>query len=143
MILCKASEVGKIVVNRCLDRGILINTQKLEKLLVLMQIECIKRLKKPLFTEEIVVWKCGVVIKEVDSDFMRYAICFDERQEEFITLLEKEEESVEYILKVYGHMDVFELNRLYVFKKLDPLSMERDGERYIPLICLQGKYLFD
>ena len=33
MTLSKASEIGKIIVNKCLDRGIEINTQKLHKLL--------------------------------------------------------------------------------------------------------------
>lgn len=143
MLMCKASEVGKIVVNKCLDRSIFINTLKLEKLLILMQIECIKRSKKPLFTEEIVIWKCGVVIKEVDSDFRSYAISFYERQEEYICLLVAEEESVEYVLREYGHMDSFELNKLNVIKELIPFAMERETERYIPVVFLQGKYLFD
>lgn len=43
-VMCKAAEVGKIVINKCLDAGFFIETQKLQKLLVLMQVECIKEL---------------------------------------------------------------------------------------------------
>ena len=108
MILCKASEVGKIVVNKCLARGIPINTSKLEKMLVLMQLECLELSKKPLFTEDIVFWECGVSIPKVDADFLCNAIGFTEEQTSYIILLEKEEEAVEYVLKRYGHMNFFE-----------------------------------
>lgn len=116
--LCKASEVGKIVVNKCLERNIPINTQKLEKLLVLMQLECIERSGKLLFPEDIVVWRSGVAIEEVDRDFMQYALGFDVKQQPFIILLEKEQESVEYILDVHGDKDAFELNELPIIKEL-------------------------
>ena len=117
--LCKASEVGKIVVNKCLERNIPINTQKLEKLLVLMQLECIERSGKLLFPEDIVVWRSGVAIEEVDKDFMQYATGFDVKpQPEYIALLDKELESVEYILDSYGDKDAFELNELPIIKEL-------------------------
>lgn len=109
-IMCKAAEVGKIVVNKCLDRGLFINTQKLQKLLVLMQVECIRRSKKPLFKEDVRVWDCGVAITEVNTEFSSYGEEFTEKIEEFITLLEAEEESVNYVLEHYGHMDAYELN---------------------------------
>ena len=34
-LMCKASEIGKIIINKCLNKGVFINTQKLQKLLVL------------------------------------------------------------------------------------------------------------
>ena len=51
--MCMACEFGKIVINKCLERNIFINTQKLEKLLVLMQIEHKERVKKVLFPEAV------------------------------------------------------------------------------------------
>ena len=66
-IMCKAAEVGKIVVNKCIDLNLPIDVQKLQKLLVLMQVECIKLSSEPLFREDIVIWNCGVAIKEVDE----------------------------------------------------------------------------
>ena len=53
IVMCMAGEIGKIVVNKCLERSIFINTQKLQKLLVLMQIEHLERVKKELFSEKI------------------------------------------------------------------------------------------
>jgi uncharacterized phage-associated protein len=141
MILCKASEVGKIVVNKCLARGIFINTRKLERLLILMQLECLERSKKPLFTEDIVIWKSGIAIPKVDADFLCNAIGFTEEQTPYILLLEKEEEAVEYVLKEYAYMDSFELDLLYAIKNLEILAIEMNGERVVPLIALQGKYL--
>lgn len=122
-IMCKAAEVGKIVVNKCLDQSIPINTQKLQKLLVLMQVECIRRAKKPLFKEDIRIWNCGVAIKEVDDEFSIYAEGFFEKQEEFITLLEAEESSVDYILRKYANSDVFELNQLPDNEKVQNLGV--------------------
>lgn len=126
-IMCKAAEVGKIVVNKCLDAGIYVNTQKLQKLLVLMQVECIKRSGKPLFKEDIRVWDCGVAIKEVDDLFSEYGGGFNKKQNEFIILLESEDESVNHIIKEYGNMDAFELNSLSCIQKVIQLGVIPDN----------------
>lgn len=57
-------------------------------IVVVLQIECIKRSGKPLFKEDIRVWDCGVAIKEVDDIFSEYGEGFSERQDGFIILLE-------------------------------------------------------
>ena len=126
-IMCKAAEVGKIVVNRCLDKGLFINTQKLQKLLVLMQVECIRRSQKPLFKEDVRIWDCGVAIKEVDTEFSSFGEKFDLKLEEFISLLEAEEDSVEYILEKHGHLDAFELNELEDNQKVIQLGVITEG----------------
>lgn len=126
-IMCKAAEVGKIVVNKCLDKGLFINTQKLQKLLVLMQVECIKRSGKALFKEDIRIWDCGVAIKEVDESFSEYGEGFTERQDEYITLLEVEDESVDYIIAEYGTKDAFELNSLPDNQKVIQLGVIPEG----------------
>ena len=126
-IMCKAAEVGKIVVNKCLNKGIFINTQKLQKLLVLMQVECIKQSGKALFKEDIRIWDCGVAIKEVDESFSEYGEGFTERQDEYITLLEAEDESVDYIISQHGAKDAFELNSLPDNQKVIQLGSIPDG----------------
>lgn len=100
-----AGEVGKIVVNECLKRNIFINTQKLGKLLVLMQIEHMSRVKTALFPQDILVWDCGVVIEEVDQGFIQYAIECKEEQIEYILLLDEQMKTVEHVLKIYGNWD--------------------------------------
>ena len=64
-----------------------------------MQIEHIKRVKTALFPQDILVWDCGVVIEEVDQGFIQYAIEFTEKQTEYISLLQEQEKTVEYVLK--------------------------------------------
>ncbi len=121
-IMCKAAEVGKIVVNKCLDRRIFINTQKLQKLLVLMQLECVKRSNKVLFKEDIVIWNCGVAIKEVDMEFSSEATGFSTPQQEYISLLDKELESITYILDKYGDKTAFEISQLEIVQELAKLG---------------------
>lgn len=138
---CMAEHIGIIVVNKCLKRNIFINTQKLEKLLVLMQIEHMKRVKKKLFPEDIYVWKCGVVIEEVDSSFAKYAIECTEEQEELILLLEEQEKTINYVLEVYGNMDAMEINELPEVQKLISMSISVNGEKVIPSDIMLGMYL--
>lgn len=117
-IMCKAAEVGKIVINKCIDANICIDTQKLQKLLVLMQVECIKRSGRPLFKEDIRKWDCGVAIKEVDEEFRGIGGDFTEKQQEYIVLLEQEEKSVNYILQQFGDKGAIELNELPTNQKV-------------------------
>ena len=126
-IMCKAAEVGKIVINKCLDKNIFINTQKLQKLLVLMQVECIRTSGKPLFKEDIREWNCGVAIKEVDEEFSNYGQGITCKQEEFITLLDAEEKSVNYVIDNYGEKDAFELNKLPDNQKVIQLGVKIEG----------------
>lgn len=142
-IMCKAAEVGKIVVNKCLSANLSINTQKLQKLLVLMQVECIKRSGKPLFKEDVRIWKCGVAIKEVDEEFRNYGEGFDSHQEEFITLLEAEEKSVDCILERYGQKDAFELNLLPENQKVIRLGVKIEGATvpHVSYQILMGAFL--
>lgn len=110
--LCKASEIGKIVVNKCLKMGIKINTQKLEKLLVLIQSKCIEDSGLPLFGEDILIWDCGVIIKEVDGDFREYSIEFDKYLNEKIVLLNSEKKYINDVLEKYGNLAACDLNKL-------------------------------
>ena len=134
--MCKAAEVGKIVINKCLDNDITIDTQKLQKLLVLMQIECIKRSRKPLFKEDIRIWNCGVAIKEVDEEFRDSGEFFSKHQEEYINLLDAEKACVDYIIDEFGKMDALELNDLPIFKKIQELGIP-DAKSMVPHISYQ------
>ena len=141
IVMCLAGEIGKIVVNKCLERNIFINTQKLQKLLVLMQIEHMQRVKTALFPQDILVWDCGVVIEEVDQGFIQYAIEFKEKQIEYITLLQEQEKTVEHVLNIYGDMDAFDINELSAIQSLVSKSLSIDGRRVIPSNIMLGFYL--
>ena len=141
IVMCMAGEIGKIVVNKCLERNIFINTQKLQKLLVLMQIEHMQRVKTALFPQNILVWDCGVVIEEVDQGFIQYAIEFKEKQFEYITLLEEQEKTIDHVLNIYGDMDAFDINELSAIQFLVSKSLSIDGRRVIPSNIMLGFYL--
>ena len=140
-IMCMAGEVGKIVINECLKRKIFINTQKLEKLLVLMQIEHMSRVKTALFPQDILVWDCGVVIEEVDQGFIEYAIECKEEQIEYISLLDEQLKTIEHVLKVYGDMDAFDINKLPAIQSLVSKSLLINERRVIPSNIMLGFYL--
>lgn len=134
--MCKAAEVGKIVINKCIDRKIPIDAQKLQKLMALMQIDCIKESGKPLFKEDIVIWSCGVAIKEVNAEFSGIGDAFGIRQIEYINLLEDEENSVNRILDQFGKMDAVELNLLPQNQMLITLGV-RKTDSSVPHISYQ------
>ena len=135
-VMCKAAEVGKIVINKCLDAKLFIDAQKLQKLLVLMQIDCIKKSGKPLFKEDIRIWDCGVAIKEVDDEFRGIGGPFTVKQTEYINLLEQEENSVNVILEQFGTMDAIDLNMLPQNQKVIALSIKAPGS-FTPHVSYQ------
>lgn len=140
-IMCMAGEIGKIVINKCLKENIFINTQKLEGLLVLMQIEHMSRVKAALFPQDILVRNGGVVIEEVDKGFIQYAICCKEEQIEYILLLDEQLKTVEYVLRVYGDMNAFDINKLPVIQSLVSKSLLINGRSIIPSNIMMGSYL--
>lgn len=103
-------EIGKIVANKCMERGIFINTLKLEKLLILMEIAYIKNYNKSFIRSNIWVNSHGqFMIKDVDRFFIQYAVEFDEKQVELIGLLESQKDCIEQVLELYGNMTAFDL----------------------------------
>ncbi len=126
--MCKASEIGKIIVNKCLQLNLDINTQKLQKLLVLIQVECIKQSGFPFFAEDIRVWDCGVAIKEVDEDFRQNGTRFCSELDENITLLDSEEEYIDTILNKFGNLTASELNDLSTNQRVIKLGQINEGD---------------
>lgn len=142
-IMCKAAEVGKIVINKCVDAGLFIDAQKLQKLLVLMQVDCIRKSGKPLFKEDIRIWDCGVAIKEVDDEFRGIGGSFTVKQVEYINLLEQEEKSVNTILEHFGTMDAIDLNLLPINQKVISLAVKvtETSTPHVSYQILMGAFL--
>lgn len=142
-LMCKAAEVGKIVINKSIESGLFIDSQKLQKLLVLMQVDCIKKSNKPLFKEDIRIWDCGVAIKEVDEEFRGIGGSFTTKQTEYINLLDQEEKSVNAILEQFGTMDAIELNLLPTIQKVISLAIKSVGSStpHVSYQILMGAFL--
>lgn len=123
-ICCEASEVGKRVVNECLQRGYKIDIMKLEKLLILIQGEYLSLYDKPMFNQEVYCYKepVGVAIREVDCDFRKCALVLDQPVKEYRAFVENEERVIDDILNKYGTWDLFALNECAFIQKLFCLS---------------------
>ena len=124
------SEVGKIVVNRCLKLGYKINTQKLEKLLVIIQGKMLAEHNKSILRSEIIATEnTGIIIPKIDKDFAMYALAFTEELYEYITLLEAESKVVNSVLSAYGEYSAVELQEKTNLEKINKFC-----EKYINLI---------
>lgn len=93
-------------------------------------------------SEENPTWyNCGIVIEEVDYGFIQYALEFKEEQIEYISLLDEQLKTVEYVLKEYGEMDAWNINKLPAIKMLVSKSVLINGRRVIPSNIMLGFYL--
>lgn len=143
-LTCMASEFGKIVANKCLDKNISLNTLKLEKLLILMQVECIRKTKKALFKETIIVPnQYNSKIKEVDEDFLPYAagmnmIPNDTRFCYYTMFLMKQEEVVDSIIDRYGNLDSWELEKTEDIQLMHKISEELNTQNIQPPLIFYG-----
>ena len=79
-----------------------------------------------LFNEKIVIWESGPMIREVDRDFIHYAVEFHSQFGEYCLKLDAEEKLIEDILFRYGNLDGFHLNADIRLKELIELK-KSDG----------------
>lgn len=139
-LLCLVSEKGKIIVNKCINKGYSINTQKLEKLLVIAHGMMMSKYERNLFNEDVVFTICGPMIMEVDRDFIQYGIEFNGIFKENILLLEKEDEIIEEVIDKFGMLDALELNELEVLSSLNSFYNENSNVNIIPTPIIKGTF---
>lgn len=108
--MCRASELGKTIVNICLENNFEINTSKLQKLLFILQGEFLAKYNCTIFEEKILAWKCGVAIKEVNSEYQNFTFGFKEPIKEHLLLLEREKQMINEIVNKYGKLSTIDLN---------------------------------
>lgn len=116
--MCKASELGKIVINKCIDREYNISTPKIQKLLVVMQGKYLVKYQKPLFDENIMAWSCGVAIREINDDFKHFKGNITEKLQAYIILLDSEEYVIDEVLDEFGKEDSMTINSDYRLQRL-------------------------
>ncbi len=114
---CKASEIGKLVINKCIDRQIPLTNIKLQKLLIIMQGVMIASHNRILFKENLTNSIYGLSIQEVSNDFSQDKN-FVEKYMNYIVPLEKEVKIIDRVLTKYGHLDSFELKTLPEMQEL-------------------------
>ena len=108
--MCKACELGKIVVNKCNEMNYGISAAKLQKLLVLMHGKHLADYGEELFPEDVIRWECGVAIKEIEMKFLQYDFSNKKYMPEHIAILNSERNVIDSILRESGQLDVFQLN---------------------------------
>ena len=130
--MCKASEVSKVVINKCLSRGLSLTAPKLQKLLVVMQGTCLAEYDKEMFKEEVLAWSCGVAIKEVYSDFKDYNFKESEKLQAYVVLLDYEDIIIDEVLDKFGDKDAITINADYRLSKLVKMFYEEGKSNIIP-----------
>jgi len=131
-ILCDVSEKSKIVVNRCLDLGYEIGVWKLEQLMIIIQGIMLVKYNKPFFEEKIISVTSGLVIRQIERDFIVYTLRFNEKLPEYIYLLEDEEEIVDEVIKKYGDKDYYDLKNSNKIKLLSEICYEKTKMNCVP-----------
>lgn len=131
-ILCEASEKGKIVVNKCLDLGYKIEPLKLEQLLILIHGMMLAKYNEPFFKQEIISTEYGLVIREIERDFLEYDSGFEEKLQDYILLSDNEEKTVEYIIKRFGVYNHKLLKDVIILNLLNEISCKEGTSNIIP-----------
>lgn len=129
--MCKACELAKVVTNECYERKYSVSAAKLQKLLVLMHGEHLAAYDKNLFPENVLCWKCGVAIKEVELKFLLHDFSKKERLPEHIAILKSEEAVMKKVLEKYGQLDVLEINKDRRLVELTTTYPYIEGEKVI------------
>lgn len=114
---CQASEIAKLVINKCVDKQISLTNIKLQKLLIVMQGVMFASYHRPLFKEAMINASYGLGVKEVHEDFFQ-DIKFKDKYMSYVVPLDIEKEVIDKVLRQYGQKDSFELNKLPEMKKL-------------------------
>lgn len=63
--MCKAIEIAKYIVSKCVDDGYPISNLQLQKILFFIQKYYLQKYNSPLFSDSIEAWRFGSVIPEV------------------------------------------------------------------------------
>lgn len=111
-ILHLSSEKGKFIVNKCLERKLFINTLKLEKLLILTHGEMLSKYGQEFFKEKVIAVEHGLILRDVERDFLMYENEFNKQLKPYIHLVGHEEEVVNEIVEEYGSFGTLKLNNL-------------------------------
>ena len=138
-IYSEATEKSKIIVNKCLEQGYDIGAAKADKLLILTHGIMLSKYQKPLFNQNVVAEKCGLIVREVEKELLSLELeqdnnmfKFYEKLPQYICLLEREEEIMNEIIKKYGNYDVFDIMNDKRLAILNELCYKDDLANIIP-----------
>lgn len=104
--------IGEIIVNKCLDRNLEINTSKLMKLLYYMQKLHLQKYGETMFSDEIVATINGPYVDSVATYFIEGRLGFKTKCQKRIVLFDSHEDVVNTVLEKYGNISPIDLMKL-------------------------------
>lgn len=127
-VMCEVSEKAVCVVNKCLDKNIYINTSKLHQLMIIIHGTMLSKYQKTFFKEDVYATDIRLVIKELENDCLNKKILFEERIEEYICLLQNENEIIDIIIEKYADKDFLEIGREKVLSQLREFCYDEENK---------------
>lgn len=88
-----ALEIANYVIHFCIEHNSPISNLQLQKILYFIQRECLGKLNKPAFKDDIVAWKFGPVVEDVYHEYSGYSSLPITTSEE-ITIEDKEVKNI-------------------------------------------------
>ena len=107
--MCLVKELGKYIVNKCLDQGIDIDLSKLQKLLYFAQKKCLIEDGEPMFASDFLAWNCGPGLKEVFLALKEGLPKFTSKYDNTIMPLSRHVEIIDDVILAYGPKTTKEL----------------------------------
>lgn len=129
-----AKELGKYMVNCCLEKDLPIDLSKLQKLLYLAQKKCIHEYNTPMFNADFVAWRCGPALTEVYCNLREGFMSFSQKYPDAIIPLSRDKQIINDILEQYGHKTTNDLIKITTQEKawIDIYDNGKGVEKVIP-----------
>lgn len=127
-IMCEVSEKAVCVVNKCIDKNISINTSKLHQLMILIHGTMLSKYQTPFFQENVYATDMRLVVKELEQDCLSQKISFEERMQEYICLLQREEQVIDAIIEKYAGADFLEIGKEKVLRQLREFCYDEENK---------------
>ena len=140
VFLCIASEKGKYIIDKYIDQNIYINPIILQRLLIIVHGNMLKKYNKPFFSQKVIARKYGLSINEVDDDFIIYSDGFKDKLIKLIPLLDIEKKIIDDVFNKYKKLSSMELNDLKELKTLYELCYSENSINFVPNDLI--KYVF-
>ncbi len=131
---CKVTEVAKIIINRCTEKGYSIDDVKLQQLLTLIQGTMLAKYNIPFFTQDIYVFE-SPIIKEVLYGIITKEINFEVNINNDCVLSSEENLVLDEIINKFGIYDSDILKNLLVLNVINKIKSK--NEILIPIEYLK------
>lgn len=136
--LCKASEIAKIVINKCLEKGYTMDIIKLQQLLTLIQGDMLAKYNITFFPQDIYFLETPT-IKEILNDISEKKINLEKNKKSNYVLSIEENYVIDEIIKRFGIYNSNTLKTSFIFNILDKIYLKK--EDIIPIEYLKILFL--